>query len=105
MPVHFLIMGVTFHLVLAFFILFAASKADGLVALLGRVLGLWVILLAVLHIVGFFAPGLVGMKGGDMMHGRWMHHWGHEMPAAAPPAPAAAPQSAPPPAAPAPKKS
>jgi hypothetical protein len=103
--VHFLVLHVTFLLILAFFILFAASKADGFVSLLGRILAAWLFLLAVLHIVMHFAPGVMGEKGmaGGMMHGHWMHHWDQQ---ATPATPAAVPApAAPAPATPAsPKK-
>jgi len=94
--IHFLIVHVTLLLILAFFILFAASRANGLVKLLGNVLGVWVVIVAILHIVAFCMPGMMGMKGihEGMMHGNWMRHWGSD--AAANPAPAATP--------PAPKK-
>jgi len=103
--IHFLIAHVTVLLIVAFFILFAASKTEGLVALFGRILGIWVVLVAILHIVGFFAPGMMGMKGFSpgAMHDHWMHHWGQPEGAA----PAATPAPAAPaaqPAAPAPKK-
>lgn len=105
--VHFLVVHVTVLLVLAFFILFAASKAEGLVALLGNVLGVWVIIVAVLHIVAYFLPGTFGMRegmmhGGGMMHGRWMHQWSDEaQPQASPTTPS---QAVPAPATPAPKQ-
>jgi len=84
--VHALILHVTLLLILAFFILFAASKAEGLVALFGNVLGIWVIAVAVLHIVGYFMPGMMGMHGEGVMHDQWMHHWGGQ-PAPAPATP------------------
>jgi hypothetical protein len=97
MMIHFLVVHVTLLLILAFFILFAASRADGLLKLFGGALGLWVVIIAVLHVVAFCMPGMMGMKGmhDGMMHGPWAHHWGSEAPAAAP---------APAPATPAPKK-
>ena len=102
MMIHFLVVHVTLLLIVAFFILFAASRADGLLKLFGSVLGVWVVIVAVLHIVAFCMPGMMGMKGmhEGMMHGQWMHHWGPEAPTAAP-APAATPATPP---APAPKK-
>ncbi|HKD21515.1 MAG TPA: hypothetical protein VKB71_05855 [Rhizomicrobium sp.] len=117
--IHFLILHVTVLLIVAFFVLFAASKADGIVRLFGNILGLWLVLVAVLHIVGFFVPGALGMKGmhEGMMHDHWMHHMGDTAaPAATPatvaPSPAATPAPATPapatpakPATPAPKKS
>jgi hypothetical protein len=93
--IHFLIMHVTVLLIVAFFILFAASKADGMVGLFGKVLGVWIVLVAILHIVAFFAPGVMGMKPGampgGMMHGHWMHHWGPDSAQPAAPTPPAAP--------------
>lgn len=92
--IYFLLMHVTLLLIVAFFILFAASKAEGIVSLFGNILGVWVVLVALLHIVGFLMPGMMGkagmMEGG--MHGHWMHHGGQED---AQPAPAAAPAAAP----------
>ena len=105
---HFLIAHVTVLLIVAFFILFVAQKADGIVALFGNILGAWVVIIAVLHVVGFFVPGMMGMKEmhGGMMHEHWVHEWGGKPDGAAPaPAPAAAPATpAPMQAAPAPKK-
>jgi len=108
---HFQIMHVAMILIVAFFIFFAAQKADGLVSLFGNVLGALLLLGAALHIVAMFMPGVLGMKP-DMMHdgmmrGHWMHHM--DAPATATPAPAAAPAPAkpslaPPAATPAPKK-
>jgi hypothetical protein len=96
--IHMLVMHVTVLLIVAFFILFAASKAEGIVGLLGNILGIWVVLVALLHIVGFFVPGMMGMKPGMMPHGHWMHHWGQDSTQPAPAAPAAAPApTAPPP--------
>jgi hypothetical protein len=76
-----IIHSVMILLIIAFFVLFAASKADGLVKLLGTVLGLLLLVFAVLHL----ALGIMAMNGGkpfgiDMhdMHGGWMHHgWMH----------------------------
>lgn len=102
---HFFALAMVLHTlivaVIAFFILFAASKADGFVRLLGNVLG-WLIL--VLGVLGF-AFGIVHVvsgKGPDMDHDHWMMmHWGHDRDG--PPAPVAEPAapSAPAPAAPA----
>lgn len=84
----FLVAHVTGLLILAFFILFAASKAEGLVSAFGRILAAWLFLLAVLHIVWHFAPGVFG-KYAPGMQGHWGHHWGE--PAAPPPAAVPAP--------------
>lgn len=106
---HFQIMHVAMLLVVAFFIFFAAQKADGFVSLFGNILGALILLGAVFHIVAMFVPGLgpkMGMHDG-MMRGHWMMHHedaagGNGTPAMAPanPAPAAAPAQP----APAPKK-
>jgi hypothetical protein len=104
---HFMIMHVAMLLIVAFFIFFAAQKADGLVSLFGNILGALLVLGALFHIVGLFVPSL-SMKMGmhdDAMRGHWMHH--DDMQPAAPMQPAAAPAPAKPamPAPPAPKKS
>ena len=101
---HFFAFAMVMHTlivaVVAFFILFAASKADGFVRLLGNILG-WIIL--VLGLLGF-ALGIVHVatgRGPDMGHDHWMMmHWDHDRDG--PPAPMAAPAepNAPAPAAP-----
>jgi hypothetical protein len=101
----FMIMGALLHLtvlgVIAFFILFAASKAEGFVALLGRLLGYWILLLALAGLVfGVFhaVTGKPVMGGGWMMHHRGWHHegppgtWDEPVP---PPAGAPAPEKQP----------
>jgi len=58
--------------VLAFFVLFAAGKADGFVKLLGNVLGWLLLILAVLMIVATVAAPFMGWhKGGDWHHPMW----------------------------------
>jgi hypothetical protein len=74
---HFMIMHVAMLLIVAFFIFFAAQKADGLVSLFGNILGVLLLIGAVLHIVAMFVPGFLGMKPGmmhDGMRGHWMMH-------------------------------
>ncbi len=105
---HMLIIGAVLHAtvlaVLAFFILFAAGKAEGFVKLLGNILGLWLLLLT----LGAIAVGAWHCLHPDADHG-WdhSHHgwmlWLHTGPTP----PSTAPQAAPaaPAAAPAPKKS
>ncbi len=91
--------------IVAFFLLFAASKAEGLVALLGRLLGYWVLLVAILSLVCGIYGGVTG-KPGDVpgmgwMHEHgpgWMHHWGPPPGGPTPPPPAAAAPAAPAPA-------
>jgi hypothetical protein len=103
---HHLVLHVTMLLIVAFFIFFLAQKADGFVSLLGNILGAWVVIIVVLHIVAFFVPGMMGMKSTGMMHEHWSHGWGGKSDGATvQPAPAAAPATpAPMQAAPAPKK-
>ena len=70
---------VTVLLITAFFVLFSASKAEGLVKLLGTVLGLWLFLVSVLIVVACVTAPMFGGKpfGMDMMaaHGGWMRHY------------------------------
>jgi hypothetical protein len=54
------VLHVTLFLTLAFFVLFAAQKADGLVKLLGNVIGVWLLILAVLVIVGCVTAPMFG---------------------------------------------
>jgi hypothetical protein len=78
---HFMIIGALLHVtvlgVIAFFILFAASRAEGFVALLGRLLGYWILLLALAGL----AFGIFGaVTGRHMMGPGWMMHhrgWDH----------------------------
>lgn len=73
-----IVLHVTVLAIIGYLLLWTASKADGLVALIGRLLGLWVFILAVVSVAAvLFMP-----KSGDgpygMMHGPgmgWMHHW------------------------------
>lgn len=65
-----IILHLTLILVLSFFVLFAAQKATGLVKLLGNIVGVWLLVLAVLIVVGhatapMFGGRLFGM--GPMM--------------------------------------
>ena len=99
----FFAFGVVHHvliaLILSFFILFAASKADGLVKLFGNILGVLLLLVAVLGIV--FA-GMHAMHGGDDQQKGWMGMhggWDHMMLGHAPPGSGTAP-AAPAPASP-----
>ena len=104
---HFMIMHIAMLLIVAFFIFFAAQKADGIVSLFGNILGALLVLGAVFHIVGLFVPSMamkMGMHDDGMMRGQWMHHedaGGTPSPMAAPAKPAPA---APAPAPAAPKK-
>jgi len=96
---HFMWFGVLHHVivlaVVAFFVLFAASKADGFVKILGNVLGYLFLILAVLSIVcAAIAPNFAGHPFGMTFMER-MHHGmmgpGSDQPPGPPPAPAPAP--------------
>lgn len=69
---------ITVLLILAFFVLFAAERAQGFVKLLGTVLGWWLVIVAVVIVVGCVTRPMFGGKpfGMDIagMHGSWMHH-------------------------------
>lgn len=82
--------------IVAFFVLFAASKAEGFVALLGKLLGYWVLLGAVLALACGIYSGVTGKPLGPMGDGgpRMMHHWG-DGPMMQPPPPAGSPAPAP----------
>ena len=88
---HFFAIAAVLHTliiaVLAFFVLFAASKADGFVRLLGNVLG-WILLIAAVLGLVFGVVHVISGKG-PMMEGgpHWMH-WDHGQPEAAPMQPA-----------------
>ncbi len=77
-------------LVVAFFVLFAASKASGFVKIFGSVLGYLLLVLAVLAIVARFAMPFAGERmcgTAGMPHQHpWMmgHSWCHEQPASLP---------------------
>ena len=75
-----LIHHATIALIIAFFVLFAASKAEGLVKLLGTVLGLWVLVLTIVMVAGAVTAPMFGGKPFGMdwhgMHDHWMHHDG-----------------------------
>jgi len=79
MHMHMLV-GIVLHTTLlaivGYALLFSASKASGVVALIGRVLGLWVFLLAILSVAAVVTAPMFGGKpfGLDMHdHGGWMH--------------------------------
>ncbi len=55
-----LILHVTLLLTISFFVLFAAQRATGLVKLLGNIVGIWLLVLAVLIVVGCVTAPLFG---------------------------------------------
>ncbi|HEX4304069.1 MAG TPA: hypothetical protein VHZ78_14830 [Rhizomicrobium sp.] len=76
-----LILHTTLLAIVGYALLWSAAKAEGFVALLGRLLGLWVLLLAILSVVGAIAihmsgGKLLGMDMHDNDHGPGMHRWG-----------------------------
>ena len=96
---------VTFLLIVSFFLFFSASKTSGLTAAFGRLLGLWLLLLAAVVAGGVVTAHMNGGKpyGLDMpMMGRDGMRCCHErQPEAPPPAAPAAPAAQPAPVAPA----
>ncbi len=54
--------------VIGFFVLFAASKASGIVRLVGTILGWWLWIIAILSIVCVFVCPMMGDKGAGWMH-------------------------------------
>jgi antibiotic biosynthesis monooxygenase (ABM) superfamily enzyme len=65
--------------IVAFFVLFAASKADGFVKLLGNVLGYLLLICAVLLVVWVFVAPVMGWHPLPM-HPGMMHGWGQAAP-------------------------
>lgn len=61
-----MIVGAVLHLtalaVLGFFVLFAASKAQGLIKWIGNILGVWLFLLVVVVVVGCATAPMFGGK-------------------------------------------
>ncbi len=105
---HEFMMGAVLHTivvaVVAFFVLFAASKADGFVRLLGVVLG-WILLLGAAAglIFGIYC-GATGHQPPWDGHPGWMMRW-HNGAAGGPPAAPQPPAQVTPPAQPTPPKS
>jgi hypothetical protein len=76
-----MLVGIVLHVtvlsIVGYLLLWTASKSEGLVALIGRLLGLWVFILAILSVVAVVL-GPKGDRDHGMMHGPgmgWMHHW------------------------------
>jgi len=85
-----LVLHTTLLAIVGYALLWSAAKAEGLVALIGRLLGLWVFLLAILSVAAVVAMHLSGGKlfGMDMHdHGPGMHRWGPPPGDMAPPPP------------------
>ncbi|HEY4944356.1 MAG TPA: hypothetical protein VII56_23210 [Rhizomicrobium sp.] len=90
-----MLLGVVLHTtvlaIVGYLLLFSASKAEGVVALIGRLLGIWVFILAILSIVAIVTAPMFGGRpfGMEMDHGPgMMHRWGPPPPMGAPPPPA-----------------
>jgi hypothetical protein len=54
------LMSLTVFAVLAFFVLFAAQKAEGLTRILGRALGVWLLILAFIAAIGAATAPMMG---------------------------------------------
>ncbi len=83
------VLHATAFAVIGFFVLFAASKSEGLLNLLGKLLGAWLYLLAVLAIAcAILLPltggHLFGMTMPERMGPAWMSQWGHHCEPATP---------------------
>lgn len=85
----FWIFGAVLHptafAVVGFFVWFAASRTEGVLRLLGAVLGAWLYLLAVLAIVAAVAAPwsggkFLGITGIGPSEPAWMHRWGADCP-------------------------
>ena len=72
--------------IVSFFVLFAASKADGFVKLFGNVLGYLLLIVAVLLIVWTIVAPMMGWHD-YMMHHDMMHPWDHGTTQQGPPPP------------------
>jgi hypothetical protein len=72
----FFLVGAVLHAtaiaVIAFFVLFTASKTEGLLRIFGHILGIWLVVLAVLAIVGALLGPMLGLPMMDHMHHGWM---------------------------------
>jgi len=66
------LLHVTLLAVVAFFVLYAAQKAQGLVKLLGNVVGAWLLLLVVLAIAAVVTAPMFGGRPFGMSHGGHM---------------------------------
>jgi len=96
------IIHATLIAVIAFFILFAAGKAAGFTRTLGTLLGYWVLIIAVVALVGGVMAHMNGGKPpfGMMGHHGWNHCDGDKTDMSAPAHPAAPPAAMAQPAAP-----
>jgi hypothetical protein len=72
------ILHATLIAVIGYALLFSATRTAGIVALIGRLLGIWLFILAILLVVGAATAPMFGGKpfGLDMHHGPGMHRWG-----------------------------
>ncbi|MFI4936074.1 MAG: hypothetical protein ACHP7N_15780, partial [Caulobacterales bacterium] len=77
--------------IIAFFVLFAASRSQGLLKTIGNLLGAWLFILAVLALVGGALMSSFGGPWGGHMMGHYPHPWmqpGHPVVTQPPAAPA-----------------
>jgi hypothetical protein len=95
-----MLIGIVLHTTLlaivGYALLFSASKAEGLVALIGRVLGIWVFILAILSVVAAIAMPMFGGGHTDQDH-RYMMMLNHSGPPGMQPPPPGAFHPPPPP--------
>lgn len=96
----FFLIGTLVHVtaiaVIGFFVLFAASKSDGMIRILGNLLAVWLFVLAVLVIVVTATAAIFGgVPSGVSLMDRMQHGWTQPWEHFVHPGPAA-PESAPP---------
>jgi hypothetical protein len=72
------LLHVTFFVVVAFFVLFAAQKAQGLVKLLGNVVGVWLLALAALAILATATAPMFGGRPFGMPMGGHFRMMGYD---------------------------
>ena len=99
MIIHFVLL-VTTLLIVAYFLFLTASRAGGLTSAFGRLLGLWLLVLAAIVVGGVVTAHMNGGKpyGMDFPGHHWMRDRGPPdapPPPGAPEAPPAAPSAAP----------
>jgi len=70
------VMNGTILAVIGYALLFSATRTAGITALIGRLLGIWLFILAALGIVGAATAPMFGGKPFGMDIGPPMHHWG-----------------------------
>ncbi|MBL6854427.1 MAG: hypothetical protein ISS15_16590 [Alphaproteobacteria bacterium] len=96
---HMHIVGAVLHgtilAVIGYALLFSATRTAGITALIGRLLGIWLFILAILGIVAAVTAPMFGGKPFGIDMGPPMHHWDLPGDHAPPPSHTPPPPSAP----------